>query len=59
VSLVALLPTLVLHFGFPGEQILAQPTVIGLLAVPILIQACLNAGLADHLPETFRTDGSQ
>jgi ACR3 family arsenite transporter len=56
---VALLPTLVLHFGFPGEQILAQPAVIGLLTVPILIQACLNAGLADHLPETFRTDGSQ
>lgn len=57
-SLVALLSTLVLLFGFPGEQI-SQPAVIGLLAVPILIQACLNAGLADHLPETFRTDGSQ
>lgn len=57
-SLVALLPTLVPLFGFPGEQI-SQPAVIGPLAVPILIQACLNAGLADHLPETFRTDGSQ
>ena len=45
-SLVALLATLVLLFGFQGEQILAQPMVIGLLAVPILIQVYLNAGLA-------------
>ena len=34
VSLVALLATLVLLFGFQGEQILAQPLVIALLAVP-------------------------
>ncbi len=46
VSLVALLATLVLLFGFQGEQILAQPAVIGLLAVPILIQVYLNSGLA-------------
>ncbi|MFY9294850.1 MAG: ACR3 family arsenite efflux transporter [Methylorubrum rhodinum] len=46
VSLVALLATLVLLFGFQGEQILAQPLVIGLLAVPILIQVYFNAGLA-------------
>ncbi len=46
VSLVALLATLVLLFGFQGEQILAQPMVIALLAVPILIQVYLNAGLA-------------
>ncbi|HEV7338556.1 MAG TPA: ACR3 family arsenite efflux transporter [Bosea sp. (in: a-proteobacteria)] len=45
-SLVALLATLVLLFGFQGEQILAQPIVIALLAVPILIQVYLNAGLA-------------
>ncbi|HEV7258690.1 MAG TPA: ACR3 family arsenite efflux transporter [Bosea sp. (in: a-proteobacteria)] len=45
-SLVALLTTLVLLFGFQGEQILAQPIVIALLAVPILIQVYLNAGLA-------------
>jgi ACR3 family arsenite transporter len=37
-SLVALLATLVLLFGFQGAQILAHPRVIGLLAVPILIQ---------------------
>jgi arsenite transporter len=45
-SLVALLATLVLLFGFQGEQILAQPLIIALLAVPILIQVYLNAGLA-------------
>jgi ACR3 family arsenite transporter len=46
VSLAALLATLVLLFGFQGEQILAQPLVILLLAIPILIQVYLNAGLA-------------
>jgi ACR3 family arsenite transporter len=45
-SLVALLATLVLLFGFQGEQILAQPLVIALLAVPIIIQVYFNAGLA-------------
>ncbi len=46
VSLVALLSTLVLLFGFQGEQILAQPLVIAILAVPILIQVYFNSGLA-------------
>ncbi len=45
-SLVALLATLVLLFGFQGDQILRQPTVIGLLAIPILIQVYFNAGFA-------------
>ncbi|WP_336799881.1 ACR3 family arsenite efflux transporter [Kaistia sp. MMO-174] len=45
-SLSALLATLVLLFGFLGEQIIAQPMVIALLAVPILIQVYFNAGLA-------------
>ncbi len=45
-SLVALLTTLVLLFGFQGEQILRQPMVIALLAVPILIQVYFNSGLA-------------
>lgn len=45
-SLVALLATLVLLFGFQGEQITAQPLVIVLLAVPILIQVYFNSGLA-------------
>lgn len=46
VSLVSLLTTLVLLFGFQGEQILNRPLVIVLLAVPILIQVYSNAGLA-------------
>jgi ACR3 family arsenite transporter len=45
-SIGALLATLVLLFGFQGEAILAQPLVIALLAVPILIQVFFNAGLA-------------
>ncbi|ENY71485.1 ACR3 family arsenite efflux transporter [Aeromonas diversa] len=45
-SMAALLLTLVLLFAFQGEQILAQPLVIALLAVPILIQVLFNAGLA-------------
>ena len=45
-SLTALLATLVLLFGFQGEAIIAQPAVIALLAVPILIQVYGNAGLA-------------
>ena len=45
-SLGALLLTLVLLFGFQGEQILRQPVVIALLAVPILIQVYFNSGLA-------------
>jgi ACR3 family arsenite transporter len=46
VSLAALLATLVLLFGFQGEQILTQPTIIAMLAVPILIQVYFNSGLA-------------
>jgi ACR3 family arsenite transporter len=46
VSLLALLATLVLLFGFQGEQILAQPLIIALLAVPILIQVYFNSALA-------------
>jgi ACR3 family arsenite transporter len=45
-SLLALLATLVLLFGFQGEQILAQPLIIAMLAVPILIQVYFNSGLA-------------
>ena len=45
-SLAALLATLVLLFAFQGQQILAQPAVIAMLAVPILIQVYFNAGLA-------------
>ena len=37
-SIMALLATLVLLFAFQGEQILEQPLIIALLAVPIIIQ---------------------
>ncbi|WP_164963713.1 ACR3 family arsenite efflux transporter [Rubrivivax sp. JA1026] len=45
-SIAALLATLVLLFAFQGEAILAQPAVIAMLAVPILIQVFFNSGLA-------------
>ncbi len=54
-SLGALLATLVLLFGFQGEQIIAQPLIIALLAVPILIQVFFNAGLAYLLNRTARS----
>jgi len=53
VSLSALLITLVLLFGFQGNQIIDQPIVILLLAVPILIQVYFNSGLAYWLNRTF------
>jgi ACR3 family arsenite transporter len=46
ISLLALLATLILLFGFQGEQILAQPLIIVLLSIPILIQVYFNSGLA-------------
>jgi ACR3 family arsenite transporter len=46
VSLTALLATLVLLFGLQGGQIVRQPLVILLLAIPILVQVYFNAGLA-------------
>jgi len=52
-SLVALLATLVLLFGFQGEQIITQPLIIALLAVPILIQVYFNSGLAYLLNRAF------
>ena len=53
VSLGALLLTLVLLFAFQGEQILAQPMIILLLAIPILIQVYFNSGLAYWLNRRF------
>src|SRR5678815_3740806 len=46
VSLAALLAMLVLLFGFQGQQILDQPLVIAILAVPILVQVSFNSALA-------------
>ncbi|OHC81465.1 MAG: arsenical-resistance protein [Rhodospirillales bacterium RIFCSPLOWO2_01_FULL_65_14] len=53
VSLVSLLITLVLLFGFQGEQIVEQPLVIAMLAIPILIQVYFNSGLAYMLNRVF------
>ena len=55
VSLAALLATLVLLFGFQGEQIIQQPLIIVLLAVPILIQVFFNSGLAYLLNRVVRS----
>ncbi|MBT5028804.1 MAG: ACR3 family arsenite efflux transporter [Nitrospinaceae bacterium] len=52
-SLTALLATLVLLFGFQGDQILSQPMIIAMLAVPIIIQVYLNSGLAYLLNRKF------
>jgi len=46
VSLTALLLTLVLLFGLQGTEIVRQPLVILLLAIPITLQVYFNAGLA-------------
>jgi arsenite transporter len=45
-SLAALLLTLILLFGLQGGQIVRQPLVILLLAIPILVQVYFNAGFA-------------
>ena len=39
ISVIGLLATVVLLFGFQSETIIASPLVIGLIAVPILIQS--------------------
>jgi ACR3 family arsenite transporter len=52
-GVAALLVTLVLLFAFQGEQILKQPLVIALLAVPIVIQVYFNSALAYWLNRRF------
>lgn len=54
ISLLALLTTLVLLFAFQGQQILAQPAIIALLAVPITIQVYFNSMLAYWLNKKFK-----
>ena len=51
-SLLALLATLILLFAFQAHQIITQPLIIALLAVPILIQVYFNSGLAYLLNRT-------
>ena len=52
-SMGALLVTLVLLFALQGNAIVAQPLVIAMLAVPILIQVLFNFGLAYWLNRRF------
>ena len=54
-SLLALLTTLVLLFGFQGQQIMAAPLIIALLAVPILVQVFFNSGVAYLLNRAVRS----
>lgn len=54
ISLIALLTTLILLFAFQGEQILANPFIIALLAIPILIQVYFNALLAYWLNKKLK-----
>lgn len=53
VSIAALLLTLVLLFAFQGKAIVAQPLIIVMLAVPIIIQVYFNSGLAYWLNRRF------
>ncbi len=53
-SLSALLITLVLLFAFQGQQIINQPLIIVLLAIPILIQVYFNSMLAYWLNKKFK-----
>ena len=52
VAVIALLLVLVLLFGFQGQQIIRQPLIIVLLAIPILLQVLFNSGLAYVLNRT-------
>lgn len=53
-SILALLATLVLLFAFQGRQIVQQPLIIAILAVPILLQSVFIAALAYWLNRKLR-----
>lgn len=53
-SIIALLATLVLLFSFQGEAIVEQPLVIGMLAVPILLQTLFIAALGYTLNRSLK-----
>ena len=53
-SVAALLATLVLLFAFQGDAIIANPLIIALLSVPILVQVFLNSALAYWLNRVVR-----
>ena len=53
-SIIALLATLVLLFSFQGQAIVEQPLVIGILAMPILLQTLLIAALGYWLNRSLK-----
>jgi ACR3 family arsenite transporter len=53
-STAALLATIILLFAFQGRQILDQPLIIAMLAVPIIIQVYFNSALAYWLNRRLR-----
>jgi hypothetical protein len=53
-SIIALLATPVLLFSFQDEAIVQQPLVIGILAMPILLQALFIAALGYGLNRRLR-----
>ncbi|MVW76570.1 ACR3 family arsenite efflux transporter [Pseudomonas xionganensis] len=53
-SILALLATLVLLFSFQGQTLVAQPLIIAMLAVPILLQTLLIAALGYWMCRQFR-----
>jgi ACR3 family arsenite transporter len=54
VSMIALLATLVLIFGFQADNITGKPFHVLLIAVPILIQVYLNSSLAYGLMKLLK-----
>ena len=53
-SILALLATLVLLFSFQGQAIVEQPLVIGILAMPILLQTLFIAALGYWLNRSLK-----
>jgi len=53
-TMLALLATLVLLFAFQGGAIAAQPLIIAMLTVPILLQGLLIAAIGYLLNRRFR-----
>jgi len=54
VSMIALLATLVLIFGFQADNITGKPFHVLLIAIPILIQVYLNSSLAYGLMKLLK-----
>lgn len=55
-TLVALLATLVLLFGFQGKIIVQNPFVILLIALPIILQVYFNSAFAYFLNRIFKVE---